>query len=299
MLKKVLHKLGKAEFLIAAFLLIVLAVEIYATTLIPEGRKAIFSVLENKQINGFADAILFYASIYLVFAFAQGIKGFVSSALSIRVRKALTKVLQKTWVSRKDLTKHNHPSQRINEDARICTEYTLDIGLEIIISAFIVVVLVIQMYDSQSLLLYAAVAYTILSLFIAWIFNKPMKTKDIDLQVAEAAHREALHKIELQMGDYTSKEKFLVVAKEYMKYAKIKLTYSMFYKITMGFSGIVPFFILTPQYFSDKISLSQIVEGVTQFELVVVNLGILLTLYGPLVKAQAGWHRVIKFYKEA
>ena len=241
-------------------------------------------------------AILFYAGIFLVFSIAQGVKGFISSTLSIQIREAMTKVVQKEWVYRPDLRSHNHPSQRINEDIRLCTESTLEIALEVIISGFIVLVLVMQLIGGQVLLLWSALGYTAFSLMIAWVFNKPLRNRDIDLQVAEAAHRESLHKIELGMGDYSSKYKMARVVFEYIRYAKLKLGYQMFYKVVMGFSGIVPFFILAPQYFGGTMSLGQVIEGITQFELVVVNLGILLTLYQPVIKAQASWFRVIKFY---
>lgn len=297
MIKKLISKLTPGTWGIAGLLIAVLLCEVYFTTLIPTGRKAVFSALEHKSWSEFHSGILYYSYIFIVFGIAQGVKGFIGSTLSIRIREALTKVVLKNWVKQEDLTKHDHPSQRINEDIRICTEASIEIGLEVFISAFIVVILIAQMWETQALLLWAATGYTLLSLVVAWLFNRPLKVKDINLQVAEAAHREALHKIELGMGDFTAKEKLVRIVMEYMRYAKTKLMYSMFYKITLGMSSIIPFFFLVPELFKGQITLGQLMEGGSQFELVVMNLGILLSIYGSVVKAQAGWHRVIKFYK--
>lgn len=297
MLKKTLQKLDYKALMWAFFLVSIISVEIYTTSLIPEAKKGIFTALETHTASHFLPAMGFLAGVFAFFSVAQGLKEFAASYLAIIVRTAMTKVIHKKWVKSADLTKFNHPSQRINEDIRLCTESTLLIAMEVIISGVIVLVLIGDMMETQGLLLIAAGGYTVISMLIAWAFNKPLTTRDIDLQVAEAAHRESLHKIELGLGDFTSKPKYLVVVKEYLRYAKVKLTYTMFYKLVMGFSGIVPLFILVPQYFAGSLQVSDVVQGVSQFELVVVNLGILLTLYNAVIKAQASWMRVIKFYR--
>lgn len=298
MIKKTVSKLTSTTWLVLVVLLVVLGLEVYITTLIPEGRKLVFGSLSSKSWDGFVSGMWFYSTIFLSFGVVQGVKGYLANSVSAKVREAMTKVVLKRWVKQEDLTKLDHPSQRINEDIRICTESTLEVGLEVFISAAIVITLVSSMWSSQALLLWAAVGYTALSVIIALVFNKPLKNRDIGLQVAEAAHREAIHKIELGLGDYTAKSKLVSVITEYMKYAKVKLMYSMFYKITMGFSSIVPLFLLAGPFFADTINLGQLMEGGSQFELVVINLGILLTVYGSVIKAQASWHRVIRFYKE-
>lgn len=294
-----LYKHWKSYYIWAptVLLLSILVVEIVLTTLIPDIKSYFFNILENKNSELFLYGISLYFAIYLWLSFVQTAKYYVSTILGLHWRTIITKLLTKKWVYSDKTTKVDNPAQRINEDVRLCTELTIYVINEIIISLFIVVVIIIQMRHS-GWLLGASILYTLIGLGLTYGFNNTFKRHDINLQSAEASHRTSLAKIALDMGDFTSKANYINVTTNYKAYIRIKTYYLLFFRGHGGISAAVPMLLLVPSYFAGTMSFGDVMGGVAQFELIVLNLGIIMNLYPEIIKAQASWERVLGFWKE-
>ena len=280
-----------------ALLLSILVLEIALTVYIPEWKRTFYDAIEQKQVDQFMSGILMFLITMGTLTLTQSLKGFVACRLGLNFRTAITKVLLKMWTKSKDLMAFNNPAQRVNEDAKFCTDNTFVVLAEVFISLGIVIFLILHNLD-HGLLICAAILYTVVVSGGAILFNKPMKTADLDLQQAEANHRTSLAKIALDLGDYTAKSAYLEVVGAYSKYVVVTTKFYLFRSFQNNVSILVPFMILVPPYFAGIGSFGSIMEGVSIFELLVINGTILLSLYLQVVKAQAGLHRLVEFFTD-
>jgi len=277
---------------VALSLLIIL--EIYGTALIPEWRKAFYSVLEKKesgQLFGTLQSFVFLMSLLI---FSQAFKQFVGRRTGQIIRTYLTDSLYKQWKVG-DVNRVDNPSQRINEDCKIATDCAIRVGTEVVISASLVILLILESMNNLKLV-GSALIYTVIISLVAMLFRKPLIKSEIATQKAEADHRQVLSKISLNIEDDSAKEKFSSVLFATRKYLSTLLGYGIFSASQAQLSVIVPWLILSVPYFRGEISLGDFMSGVAVFELIVVNSTILVTLFPELTRAQASWIRIKEFY---
>ena len=158
--------------LLSAGLAILIAVEVVATVLIPDTRKYFYNIIENKDTANFLYGLAYYAGVMLIFGLCQGYKGWLGSRLSLDLRTGITKLLLKKWV-KGDIQSVELPDQRIQEDAKLCTELAIRVFLEVIISAMIVIGLVGSVWGNWPVF-FASFGYAGLVVIVAWLFKKPM-----------------------------------------------------------------------------------------------------------------------------
>jgi len=297
MFKQILERVPKARtYGGIAFLVILIAVEVYATCLIPEWRKLFYGVLERKASGELAGALQFFLGVICMLIVSQGLKLYVGRTTALGIRTGITKLLLKSWVKGGLNQKVDNPAQRINEDCHLATDFFVRIGIELIISTAIVI---ITMWGARhnSAILIAASAYTVVICAVALIFKKPLISKEISLQRAEADHRHALSKMAIGAGDFTAKGHYENIKASTIKYLRVLLGYNIFSSTQNSLSILVPFAILSVPYFKGEINLGEFMGGVSMFELIVVNSTVLVTLFPEATKAQASWIRIKEFYK--
>lgn len=296
MIREVYNKLNKSEFYKWAVILsILLAAEIVATVAIPVWRQYFYDGIEAKSYEVFYSGVLYFFLLMAVFVVTQGFKRYVSQRISLMMRTAITKVLQKKWV--RNLESHreiDNPDQRINEDARLVTDLSMQVVVESLISLIIIIGLLFQIENTALLIM--STLYTCAALTIAWIFKKPMVNTEIELQRREADHRFSLAKIVMGEGDFTSKDKYLAVCQAYLTYIKVYMYYALFHSTKSYLTSIIPLIILVPAYFAGQGSFGDVMKGVSEFELLTINATILLILYPTITKMIASYKRIINFY---
>lgn len=277
-------------------LLGIITIEIVATNYIPQFRKLFYGALERKSLEDIKGAIEFFIYLMLALTLSQGLKKFTGATLALHIRTFLTKKTTKFW--RKEKTLEN-TSQRINEDCKLATDLAVGIILEMLISGAIVIVLVIETWQDKSLLI-SALIYTAVVSIVARLFKPKLISTEIALQRAEATHRhnisEALvferrDKVAASVQDYRE------VATKFLTYLKVLLGYNLFSSSQNNFSILAPWLILIPTYLAGSISLGEFMSKVSQFELIVINSTILISLYPNMTKAQASWIRIREFLK--
>ncbi|MBA4259187.1 MAG: hypothetical protein C0446_08480 [Chitinophaga sp.] len=282
--------------LIGIILLIIIGLEITATVYLPELKKTLFDAIEAKNLQAVINFFIFSTVFLTLFGFVQGIKEYIGHRWAIFIRTALVKILQKKWV-RKGAPQIDNPDQRINQDTYMATDMAVSNILEIIISFFITVVLVIQSFNMVGIWA-GALVYTAVVSGLMLLFNRPLVKNEIHYQKAEADHRFSLAKIAIGVGDFTSKEKYKLLLDKYIAYIGVVLGFQMFSSVSRQVSDIIPYVILLPLYFAGTITLGSVMQGVSIFVLIVINATIMLQLYPRVTKAQASWHRIKEFYEE-
>lgn len=287
----------RTAFWLAVPLVLIVVAEITTTALIPQARKIIIDSLEAFDHSWFLIAALIAFTNSLILIGAQGMKEWTSQKLSFLGREALMKTIKKKWIQNDGRTNLSNPCARLNDDSRMATELALKVGVEVLISTSIVVALLFTIIK-WPLLLGAAVMYSGLSIMIATLFRRPMINSRYQLSNTEGQHRIALTKISMQQGDYTSKSRWIALKESYHAYIAICRNYKLFNAGQSALMFTLPFLIMAPDFFAHRISLGDIVQGTTTFDLLVLNATIWVQLYPAITEAQTAFIRVKEFYDE-
>ena len=263
---------------------IIIATEIGLTVVIPMWREYFYNVLQLKNIAEFYPALGWFAALMIGMGTVQGLKSWTGYRISFIVREAITKTLFRNWLA-SDRTAPNY-TQALTESIRNSTELYLEIVVEVVISAAIVVILVLSNLHSVPIIT-ASLIYTLSMSALAAAFNKPLVRTDADAQKAEGAFREAISDIFSGKNDYTYSDKWAEVAKTYYTYIKVQMNFTLFSRVKGSLASLIPYILLSSSFFAGTITLGEFMAGVATFELLVVNATILMALYQKLTRARA------------
>lgn len=265
-------------------LAVIVVAEIGLTVAIPLWREYFYNVLQLKQVAEFYPSLGWFAALMIGMGTVQGIKSWTGYKISFLIREALTKTLFRKWVV-SNKTAPNY-TQALTESIRNSTELYLEIVVEVIISAAIVVILVLSSLHSLPIIT-SALAYTLSMSALAVIFNKPLIRTDADAQKAEGAFREAISNISAGQNDYTYSAKWTEVVKTYYSYIKVQMNFTLFSRVKGSLASLIPYVLLASPFFTGAITLGEFMSGVATFELIVLNATILMSLYPKLTRARA------------
>lgn len=296
--KDAYNAVNKRSFItFAAFLVVLIAVEIVATVSIPAWRKYFFNGVEAKDYAVYVKGMWYFAALMSAFVVSQGFKQFAIQRLALVWRSALTKILAKKYM--RTLTTSNtsadNPDQRIAEDTNIASVLAIELVVEVIISASIIVGLVGHM---SSTLLYLSAIYTAVIVALALFFHRPMVDSEKALQRAEADYRFKLATIVGNSKKASTKALFNTVMDRFKRLINVTLAFNLFSRAKGNFMNLIPYALLIPMYFANDIGFGEVMEGVAQFDLLVINATILIILYPRVTKALASYERINEFYKE-
>lgn len=295
--QRVWHGLPKKLFLAGLTTLILLiTLEIIATTLIPYWRQFFFNVLEKKDASNFSLGIIYFLVLMGSLVVAQSLKQFIGRRTALQCRTVLTNILLTKWTKGGNFSEVDNPCQRINEDCRIATDLAVKVFIEVVISGTIVIMLVIEAMHNMHII-YGATIYTLAASAGALLFRRGLVTTEIQMQKAEADHRFALSQISLRLGDYTAVKKYEIAKNSVLIYLNRLLGFTVFSVSQGQFSVLIPWILLSVPYFKGQMSLGDFMAGVATFELIVVNSTILIQLFPEVTKAEGSWKRISTFYK--
>lgn len=296
MIKAVWPKLHKPLFagLVLSLVAIIVA-EIVLTVLIPTWRESFYNILQTKEESSFTTSLVWFFFLMTGLGFAQGLKVWVGQLVSFELRKAGTKTLFKTWVKGKRTAKNY--TQAMTESLRNATELYLEVAVEILISAIIVISLIVANLHQHSILV-AAFIYTITMSTLAALFNRPLIVSDKEWQSAEGKFREAIGDIANGNEDFSSKQKFLTIVQTYYAYIKIVMFFTLFSRVKSSLASLVPYILLAAPFFQGTLTLGDFMSGVAAFELIVINATIVIILYPKLTKARASYQLSNDFYNQ-
>ena len=286
----------KVKKVVLPTLLAILVIEIVATTLIPDGRKAMYDTLETKDIDAFIIGIAYFSGILLALGMAQGLKRYFGVKTAFNAREGLCEGMTESWIENKFLGKIKTPDGKIAEDTKICTDLFVTIVLEIVISALICFGMLYVMLDNP-MLLGGSIIYTLITAAIAYFFKSPMISANNELQSSEQRYRRGLAETDLGKVRNLSGRLERVKAAVY-RLNRIDLYYALMFSLKNRLSMVIPYAIMVPMYFYGDYTLGDVLKGVAEFNLLVINATIVMTLYPQVTKAAASWKRVTKFYRK-
>lgn len=176
--------------------------------------------------------------------------------------------------------------QRIQEDIKLMYFNQVTVYTEYVISAIIFVALLIINYQHKFLVL-SALAYGIISLGIAYMFNAKMKYAEKIVQKSEADFRSNL-------SEYLSGIPFSFgsVLFSNIQAANIRLGYKLFTKLQGGLIILLPYLLLLPSFLAKEISMGDMVQQALVFGLLVVNFDIAISMFPYLTQGRASEERV-------
>lgn len=286
------HK--KTVWALVAFLLALIAVEIAATVAIPVWREYFFDGVEQKSYPVFISGMWYFAGLMLAFVFSQGFKLYAIQKLALEWRTGLNNLLLNKW-RKSHMAKVDNPDQRISEDTNIASMLALELVVEVIISASIILGLVSTM---SSTLLWLSMGYTVAITLVASFFFRPMIDREKALQRAEADYRFTLAECVSDGKKRPLQPKYKVLLGRFTKLINVTLGFNLFSRAKGNLMNLIPFALLVPMYFAGDIGFGEVMKGVSQFDLLVINATILIILYPRVTKALASYERIQEFYED-
>lgn len=273
-------------------LMALIAIEIAATVSVPQWRGYFFNGVEAKDYAVYIQGLWYFGGLSLAFIISQGFKQYVVQKLALEWRTALNDTLLSRWRA-SGAGNLDNPDQRISEDTNLASSLALELAVEVIISAAIIVGLVSSM---SATLLWMSAAYTALVTGAALFFHRPMINREKHLQRAEADYRYALALRASGAEEANFHELYTGVKIKFVKLINVTLGFSLFSRTNGSLLNIVPLIILVPMYFAGDIAFGDIMKGSSQFDLMVINATILIVLYPKVTKALASYERIQEFY---
>src|SRR3990167_156395 len=289
--------IDKKQFYLWLFVLIaMISTEILATVVIPVWREYFYNGIEAKSWNVFTTGIFYFTSLMSVFALVQSFKYYISKKISFNLRTGMSELLEKAWKKKlKTKSQFDNPDQRIQEDVRIATELALNVLIEFAISAIIVICLLFQI-SGQFYMFELSVLYIVAVSILAALFHRKMVDSEKKFQRAEADYRFTLATTSLQAKWQPTESVYANVKTQYMYLIKVLMGFSIFSSFKSNLIPVVPLLVLVPAYFSGDITFGEIMKGVSQFELLVINATILIIVYPNITKVIASYERLSEFY---
>lgn len=296
MILDILKKSSNLRFCsISLFLLLVVVAEIALTIIIPEWRKGFYNVLESKEVAEFYSSMWMFAALMFGLGLVQGLKTWLGRKVSYRVREAWTKISFKAWV--KGSRTAPNSGVAMTSSMQQATELYLNISMEIFISLFIVIALVVVNLGNPGVLIGSGI-YTVVASAVALIFKTPLISSDTLLQKAEGSFRDNIVIVGSGEDSHKFKELLLELTSKYFSYIKVAFYFTMFSRVKGSLAVLVPYLIYGGVYMSGGMSLGTFMAAVATFELIVANSTIVLAMYPDLMKARASYKIVDAFYRE-
>jgi ABC-type uncharacterized transport system fused permease/ATPase subunit len=286
----------KSNILHISILIFILVSEAVLTGLLPVSRGELFNALDVKS-NHIWYLVGLYFLNYLGLDFFQSIKQFTVLKVALFYRTFRTKstnvsLVQDKIKGIKNLNNYlpSNSPQRIQEDIKLSYVQRITVWSEYFVSGLILVQLLV-LNIHQPLLVAGALAYAVVSVVIAMLFNPRLTRAEIDSQQAEASYRTKL------VGNILDISGLAGANDASIKAARIRTEYLLFTKLQLGLVAVLPYIVLIPQLFSGAIDLGTVVRHQATFGLIVINAAVLIQLYPQWIQGRASEQRVQEITK--
>lgn len=272
-------------FLTAAVLVAVALSEITLTMASPLWRKYFYDVMQNKDYELFHTSLVYFIALVMGLGVSQGVKVWIAAKFSFQWREAVNEMFLSKW--RKSMPKNM--TTAFTDSLYLATETYVEISMEVFISASIVVGLILSNMDDTELMV-SSLLYTLAATLLATLFNKPLISSDMDVQISVGGYREKLLE-----GNPEIRTAFGVIKRAYYKYIFVVLGFNFFSRVKGAAATLIPYLLFADSYLLGDASFGDFMGKVASFELIVINSTILVALYPKLTKARAGYNIAKKF----
>lgn len=259
------------------FLGIEIFLEIFLTCVLPWTKGYFFNLLTIKAalISGL---FIYFGNLFLLDVL-QNYKPYLIIRYGMIKREQLTYPFFGHDI---DHNKLDNPHQRIQEDIKLAIMNSLTVYTEYMISAFIVLWMIVASRHNI-ILLSSALIYSAIVIIIAYIFQPRMLLTEKEVQRTEADFRTNLGPVTL----YNT-----ITAN--IASGSIRLWFGNFSKAQNAILTVLPFIVLFPIYMKNKMSLGDIMVIATTFQVLVVNVTVLVQMFPTLMQAKASQERLLE-----
>lgn len=253
-----------------------LLIEIVLTCLIPTGKEYFFDKLQLHSKQAWI-GLFFYVGILLALSIVQTLKPLLTTYVANTKRFILT---NQYFQLGKDVINRD---QRIQEDIKIYTSKSTAVYCEYIISFSIVVFLIFQNIH-QIFLIVASIVYSVICIGAAYLYKYKLIQAEKDIQQVETDFRNHARSNNL--------ETLAFVLKTNIKNSVIKFSYGICVQVQSGVMTLLPFMYLLPAFLLNRITLGAMMNKASIFELLVVNMAIIVNMWPSLMQSVASHDRV-------
>jgi ABC-type uncharacterized transport system fused permease/ATPase subunit len=260
-------------------------IEVVATALVPLAEKEFMADIMAKNWPVFVEGAILYGIFLIFIVSAMALKSLSVSLMTVDLGKNLVSSFLKFPGTRGSVIAPG----RIDSDGKTLAMDVLSLATETYISAGIVVALLFQITRLDILGL--AIVYMAIYFFLTVIFKKRLSGYLHLVRCGQDKYRAQLEKRE------AIKEGMVLRMYGHMRAAVFKLQITTLWFRVVNKGGcdalaLLPFFLLVPEYIAGTMDFPTMAAAYTSFRLLVINFGIILTLYPTYTEARVAYKRL-------
>lgn len=287
-----------------------------------------YNALQNLDLKAFTQGVFQFIALESTSIACAVIAFHYQQKLIVRWRHWLTDHLRGRWLAnsthyRMKLAgcEGDNPDQRMAEDALLCVEGVLKLGIGTLHSlsmfaAFAHILWTISAdwtFDLASgpiavpgFLLWAAIVFAVGGTWIAVYLGRSLtqlnfrqERHEADFRFALMRVREYSESIAMQRGEHSEEQrlqhKLLAVLRNYWSLSKRNNVMQGYSKVYSRFSFLFPLLLMAPRFFAGRVSLGQLTQAMSAFEEVKESLAFAVNMYPEWAKWQAVVSRLTDF----
>lgn len=255
-------------------------IEVGLTCIIPVSKGYFFNLIEAHNATLIWIGLMSYFGNIFVLDLVQTFKPYSITRYALERRLKLTTPFEKKPAT---YTLVSSFAQRIQEDIKLFLTNSISVYAEYTISGLIVAYLLLT-HRTEYILIGSAILYSLLFIAIAHLFKPKLVQTEKVVQQAESEFR-----LNVGVGVFSLLPEVLLSNK---KAATVRLYYGVFNKVQTAIMLALPYIVLLPFYLKGSITLGYLMEVSTVFDLLVLNMAIIINLFPYLAQAKASKERI-------
>lgn len=303
-------------------------VQVYLNVLFTEWYKAFYDALQNKDLPGFTDALIYFCELAAIFIVMAATTVYLQQLLQIRWRTWMTERYLTGWLGSRSyyltpLTGNgtDNPDQRIAEDLRQFVNLTLTLSLGLLsavvtLASFATLLWVLsgpleftllgREVSIPGYLMWAAILYAIAGTWLINRIGRPLvrlnfqqERYEADFRFNLARLREYAEQVALSAGERREQiglmQRFGNVISNYHALMVRQLQLSLA-SVTYNQAAIIfPFAVVSPAYFAGRLQLGDVVQTAAAFDKVREALSFIIDSYASIADWRAVCDRLTGF----
>jgi putative ATP-binding cassette transporter len=311
-------------------ILVVIIANMFGQVRLNQWNGAFFDAVEKKDVDGFLQQLVVFLMIVAVLLVLVVAQTWLQEMFKIRIRERLTQVLLDAWLKSGRAYQLGFagqggvaPDQRMQDDSRIVSEYTADIGVGVLnstlllisfigvlwsLSAQVTFTILGRAVEIPGYMVWIAIGYALLGSGFTWLVGRPLirlnterYAREAELRFALVRVNESAESIALIGGEGDERRNLdgtlgnVIRALRRVSGALARLTW-----ITSGYGWlaiVVPIIAAAPGYFSGNLSFGGLMMVVGAFTQVQQALRYFVENFARIADWRAAVQRVATFYR--
>lgn len=269
-----------------------------------------YAALENKNLPAFYNECLVFIVLAVLYLVTYGFTRFYTQQYALRWRMWMTKNTLTKWLHYEKRGELEGSDQRIQEDLMRFTLIFERFFLECVNSILLIILFTPLLFTQTHnlyllniplgwILLSASIIYTLVGMLISAKIANPLIQLEYNSQRVEAELRYNL--VHVRDGASKTSEFFNTlldrISSNYLKIYKRQKNFNLWQKGYDQFSFLIPFMLLSSNYFLSLLTLSAVMQVRSTFSRIRNSMAYLLDHYTELTEMLAISKRLVEFYE--